>query len=519
MIEKIVENWLTKSSERTYQTPFCFLLQQEGQTVVHLTRHTAMEHGKDVIALNQQGEPCAYQLKGVSGTHFTLADWQKILPQIYQLVLTPITHPSVQNQGYHKSYLVINSDMHEEVQYAIYAWNNLQEKNGFPQYRLETIVKGQILEMALKHKEQLVPSELGDMKNLLEFYLEDGRGFLDKKKFDHLLDNILNATPPKGSNHSKRLASSAALVCSLAASSYSDAANHLAIVEAWLVYIFKLLRHCELFGKSIKDFDNEIDLAKKTIVNALLNLFQECKENEELFQGNPFIDAFVLQARKTMLVGLNSFLGMISTDVDFDEIHQFNLQNLKDVAIWGETAIPFMLAPYFFYKTKGETKLANEILKKTFLGTLNAIKNPDTRFTNIYTSAEEAIVSYFKNDEQPSLTPRISRVIEPLLVLLAEPEFQELLQHCWPELSRCIFTELDISDPCEFYRWRAKEAQIINKTPNLTQSWSELLTSSRNFEAEKIPEGIKYLHDYLPLVWMVFPQRLNTNLLKWYNMK
>ena len=63
MLEKIIENWLDNASERSFEKPFCYMLSAEGHTIIHSTRHTAMELGKDIITVAPDGTPCAYQLK------------------------------------------------------------------------------------------------------------------------------------------------------------------------------------------------------------------------------------------------------------------------------------------------------------------------------------------------------------------------------------------------------------------------------------------------------------------------
>ncbi|MBB1286809.1 hypothetical protein HRH25_20680 [Flavisolibacter sp. BT320] len=516
MIEKIVENWLTKSSERSYQLPFCFLLQQEGKTVVNLTRHNSMEHGKDVIAIDGKGEVHAYQLKGVSGTHFTLSDWQSIQNQVLQLIFTPISHPAIPSSGrQHKSYLVINGDINEQVQHAIYVWNVQQEKTRGPEYRLEVIVKGQILEMALKHKDQLVPSEFVEVKNLLELYLRDGREFLNKDSFSNLLENVLNLKRPKSNQESIRLVSSTALVCSLASSSYNEANKRLAVVEAWTIYVFSILRHCELYQKSIKQYKNEISLAQKIISNAMLDLLTECKQNADLFQGNPMIDAFVLKSRKTILLGVSAFFGL-TEEVSYEEVHELISAHINDMEMWGESAVPFFLAVYFFYKSNGKKELAATVLTKAFSKAMDGITNAEIPFTDIYTSAEDSVVRILSASDNERFSPRISRILEPLIALASQPDLRHLTEKHWPEISRCIFTELRINNTFDFYLWRINNAEVINKHPENPQSWQVLLEQAKIYEPSKIPPGIKELKTYLPLFLMVFPQRLDADLVKWY---
>ena len=73
MLERVIENWLDKATERTFQKPYCYMLSAEGHTIIHLTRHGAMELGKDIITIAPDGTPCAFQLK--TGD-ISLAKWR-----------------------------------------------------------------------------------------------------------------------------------------------------------------------------------------------------------------------------------------------------------------------------------------------------------------------------------------------------------------------------------------------------------------------------------------------------------
>ena len=91
MIEKLIENWLDKSVERTFQIPFCYMLVEKGSKIIHMTRHCGMELGKDVIAISPDEVPCAYQLKTAPGGRITLAQWNGgINNQVFNLVVNPI---------------------------------------------------------------------------------------------------------------------------------------------------------------------------------------------------------------------------------------------------------------------------------------------------------------------------------------------------------------------------------------------------------------------------------------------
>ena len=93
MLERVIENWLDKASERSFQQPFCYMLSAEGHTIIHLTRHCGMEMGKDIITIAPDGIPCVFQLKAGD---ISLSRWNnEISGQTNQLVAVKIEHPSV----------------------------------------------------------------------------------------------------------------------------------------------------------------------------------------------------------------------------------------------------------------------------------------------------------------------------------------------------------------------------------------------------------------------------------------
>ena len=46
LIERIVENWLTSATERSFQIPFCQLLSAQGEKLVYIATHGQFEKGK-----------------------------------------------------------------------------------------------------------------------------------------------------------------------------------------------------------------------------------------------------------------------------------------------------------------------------------------------------------------------------------------------------------------------------------------------------------------------------------------
>ena len=128
MLERAIENWLDKASERSFQVPFRYMLVYEGYTILHVSRHDAMEFGKDIVALDAEGNPCAFQLKG---GNLSLNKWRKeVRDQVGDLVELAIEHPSVDASEPHRSIFVTNGKIEEEAAHAIDAYSPAVSSSG-----------------------------------------------------------------------------------------------------------------------------------------------------------------------------------------------------------------------------------------------------------------------------------------------------------------------------------------------------------------------------------------------------
>ncbi len=138
---------------------------------------------RDVLALDPDGRPCAFQLKGAGGSSISLSQWTKggLQAQVINLVSTAITHPSIKSAEHHRSIFVTNGMLVEEVSESIEKMNKAWHKQSLP-YELEVMVVGQLRDWALALDTDLWPTEPDDVRTLLEMFLEEGTGLLPKAK-------------------------------------------------------------------------------------------------------------------------------------------------------------------------------------------------------------------------------------------------------------------------------------------------------------------------------------------------
>ncbi|MBS1551970.1 MAG: hypothetical protein JST15_07880 [Bacteroidetes bacterium] len=371
MIERIIENWLDKANERSFQIPFCYVLINEGYTIIHSTKHNIMEMGKDIIALDSDGKtPCAFQLKNVKGSKLTLTEYRNDLEnQLNSLVYNKIIHPSIDYNGKHKSFIVINGEIDEAVQISIDQFNSTIEERGL--LPIKIITKGQLLKKFIDLQDKLWPTELKNIKEFLEIYVEDGKGVLPKEKFAQLLFNSL----PFDKEDVKekeciRAIASASVICSAAINPFTIYNNHFAEFEAWVIYLAYVLALAEKNKIEIDKIRIEIDISLSAIFNFLKRLCNEIIENENLDdKENPAItDIPLYKIKVTLLNGLMSIYGLWlrfnqeSTNAHFNFVKDFCLNNFHKLKLWGEYAIPQFLLHYFFIREIDPTPKPDFIL-------------------------------------------------------------------------------------------------------------------------------------------------------------
>jgi hypothetical protein len=301
--ERLLEGWLDSAGERTYQGPFCQLLAAQGYTVLHSTRHAPIEFGKDVIAVAPDGVPCAYQLKGNPGGRLTHAQYREIAPQLFELATQAIVFPGCP-AGPHRSYLVTNGYVEEEVQRAIDDMNRKFEQGGAA--RVEIIARGQLLEWFGQHAD-LWPSEIPELHRVLKLLVSLGNEQPPCDLLHELLVPMLlleeQAVERLGAPELRRRITSAALVTAVCLRPFSQRENHYTVLAAWVLYIMYATAACERYGHDPRDLAGpSVSIARETVLRSLLDLADEASRREHHVEGNPLVDTIAYRGRRTLVV-------------------------------------------------------------------------------------------------------------------------------------------------------------------------------------------------------------------------
>ena len=527
MLERVIENWLDKATERSFEQPFCYMLSAEGHTIIHITRHDPMEMGKDIITIAPDGTPCAFQLK--TGD-ISLTKWDReVSSQTDALVTRHINHSSVVSSKHHRSYLVTNGNIREKVSRAIDDRNRAWAKQCLPDFHLQTIVRGQLIEKAKGLGDNLWPTELTNIKTLLEMFLEDGQGVLPKEKLASLFESTFPLKLPDSENkpsktHCARVIASAAILCAIATSSFSDKNNHVAEIEGWVLYISYVLALAERWELSTKVYEGEFAIATQSIYNSLANLCDEIKEREHLVEGDLLADSYIYNVRVTWLLGLMSIYalwrgnkGEFKDDVD-DFLREFCKEKRIRLDLWGEAAIPQWLAFIWYFRQINGTREQDDILDYLISAICEQNGPKGGGFlASPYYEAEDILPHILGVAEEPMMDffRGQSYALEGLIHLYVRRNWKQRMKLLWPSITRLMYQSFEPENFCDFYRWRNQEGKNWTVSPKYPQEWEKLRELASESDGACIPPSIKKYPILLLLFLCVYPHRMNAEILRW----
>ena len=207
-------------------------------------------------------------------------------------------HPSIDPDRPHRSYLVTNGVLEEEVSRASDDMNRNWQLCGQPHLKLETIVRGQLLGMARNLDTSLWPSEFSAVQELLDLYLTSGDEPFPKRTFCSLLEKTLpfeitTDASPSGPRCIRAI-SGGALICAIATSKFSLKQNYVAEVEAWTIYAAYVLALASKYDLDDKVWTQSFALATAYIYNRLADLADELRSRTRLGEGHPIGDQFFI---------------------------------------------------------------------------------------------------------------------------------------------------------------------------------------------------------------------------------
>lgn len=525
MLERLLEGWLDSASERSYQGPFCQVLSVKGFKILHSTRHCALEYGKDIIAVANDGTLCAYQLKGNPGTRLSLAEFREIQNQLVQLVTQPIIYPGMTISP-HKSFLVTNGLVEEEVQRALDDLNRAWAAQGAIGHPVELISRGQLLADIQTYGTSLWPSELEDINKLLFLLVKDGKDHYPFEVASQLLQEVLlldeGIQKDISANEVKRRTTSAALLTAASLRNFYREKNYYSIISGWCMYATHAIACAERQGKSYtKNTKAAVEIAMSSVFAALSDLCEEIRERGHLVEGNPLADAVAYRGRFTLIVALMSIYWFWGRETGFlregqeDFLFKLLPRDFTHHFLWGEGAVPQLLI-FIWYLRATEAGIRPDLMLG---GLLRQIVVGNTQKSEIglsspYYTFEDKIRYLMKEFLQVKEDPyhdakfqNSSYFAKPLLHLLVRTNLKVTSKSIWPSYSKMSHKHFAPEKKWMYCLFRSAKGTNVDDLPPLTKQWQDLQQEARDCKCPKVPVPLvenKYL---LLLFSLIFPYR------------
>jgi hypothetical protein len=512
------------------------MLAADGHRIIHSTRHSPLEFGKDVITVDQEGRACAYQLKGQPSGRLTHSDFRNIKPQIDELVELPISDQSVPKRQ-HKSFLVTNGLIEEETRLVVADLNSGWKKNGYPDRHLELIQRGDILDMAKRLGYSLWPTELENVGTLIQLLAESGKGLPPFAHLDDLLRPLLHLNVPDRKTSAadlKRRITSAALLVSVATKNHQRMDNHYAIFAAWMQFCAYSIAACERHSVSFRrNAEVAVGIASTAMKDSLIDLALEIIDRKALAEGDIITDFVVYRARYTLVLGLLSLLWFWCDEtswpdnLDRDKLTTFLKNGKKYVYTWGEAVIPQLLS-YCWFLSEADTE--NEDLLELIIGSImrsdaddeiHGLPSPYFNFEDVARHTLAPMIGMVDDPLRNEYSGGSSFYLEPLMHLLVRTNRKLSCKLIWPKVTRMRFMHFVPRYPWQYCLWRVKEeiGRYENVGPTWPKQWSDLKKEARSVSYGSIPKQLASDRMLLAFFLLAFPHRATPEVIRYLGWK
>jgi hypothetical protein len=518
MHKRLIENWLDNINERSLQAPFCQTLLSKGHTIIHSSRHCAAELGKDIITIDESGAPCAFQLKGHPRGRLTLGEWRKILPQIMDLINLPISDLSLSKIP-HKSYLVTNGLVEEEVRIAIKAQNEGFVRDGLPNRILHIVDRGILLKDFIEAGTTLWPNEITRINDLLSILVADGRDWYPVEIAHRIfLETLrLECDTKLGTPEARRRINSASLLTFLTLQPFYREANHLAIITGLTQGIAYIIAAIEkhLDGND-RAGNAAISAMKDEVITSLYSLLSESLENDFLIEGDPQLDFPFHRPRITLLLGLFGALYLTcEADPTFPHPAEFFNKYGDKALLWGEGAIPSLVMYYYYLcHTKSSSK-AEALLAKVLTALLLPPDQSKVWKASPYYTISDIIrhqMSFFLGPSEGPLQKESlghrSFFARSLLFLLMRAGRKQACKSVWGAFTKIESTDFIPRSRADFCLWRTNNGKETHLQPQTRKNWEDLVDEMCQITTDYIPSYFQDDPFLLAVFSNLFPYRM-----------
>ncbi len=515
-LQRAIEYWLDSSNELGYQSLFCELLSIQGYTVKYAIKSTTIEQGKDVVAIDSEKIPHAFQLKG--GDINTKRWRDEVKPEIEAMIDCPIIHPEIDKEKGHVSYLVTNGEINDAVRLEIVSLNEKKWKSS----PLKYWTRGDLLNGFQQMAEGILPKDAQSYKKLIDLIFADGEGLPDINKVSSFLYEILNIDNPKQKKAQRQRDVAAALLyANMMAGPYRKKQNHSSAVQIMIVLLSLVFHLIDKYQLEDKYWIKSYGIIWNDILKTAKLLEAEIDDIGFDKSLNSPMDTDLIPFRKYAAISIIYPLKLAELIID-DENWKTILKPetgekyKKTITIWGEASL---LSLVFLALTLRNNSTTQKISTNFIENAIDQIIINNGRRSK---HATGLISPYYDLDFIVKLNFGLledkfeenfrcsSSLLKSLIEIVARSNGREFLSKRWSDISFIRLEEFVLEKPEDLYLWRTQKGENLSIVPKKIKSWKELTEEADSFNGNNLPTTIKRFPGFLPFFLSVFPHRANS---------
>lgn len=495
MRERLVEDWLDRINERGYQAAFCHWLAWRGFTIVHNTRHTPIEFGKDVVARGPDGALYAFQLKGDPGSRMSFKDWQSLQPQVITLVTHLWPGPETEQASSYIPVLVTNGEVDEDARAAIQQFNSGPMFAGKVQ-PLQIWARGELLAGFLELGSVSWPKEVGSLRHLLNAIASSGTALPDFEALHALLSSELADVPQLGNAEAVRRVLSTLLVVEIFIGSAQRQENHFAVLAYRAMartYVIAALS-LRVSNDATTSLAPVLLAIRNDIVASIRLLLVEAKDKEKdgvFIDSSPMTDFVNYDFRALLLFALFAVdaLDRVGREDQDDWVIDRILNQRRPLTIWGEASIPQHLAIYWLHRCRSGATDSDARLLGLLKWILKCQLDRD-RAGNLpisYYGIEQILERNYRQFLSRGQLPidrdssfAASSFALPITRMVAALNWKQTLKFLWPSVSRIALRYTEPSCAAAYLRFEDENSTEVLWIQNPEQQWDALLADARD---------------------------------------
>lgn len=513
---RAVEYWLDTANELTYQPIFCEWLITKKYILKYSIRNTNYELGKDVVAIDPNGIPIAFQLKG---GNISLHRWRsEVKLEIDPLIEAPIQHPDIDKNIIHTSYLVTNGEIDDSVRVEIDMLNQGRLINS----PLRVWTRGDLLGGFLALAEGNFPKDAVMYQRISNLMFDNGEGSPNIVEIYSFLKEILNLENATRSKEQRRRdIATGILYSAIITGPFRRQDNHVSVVKVLTILLTQIFYIVDKYMLKDKYWLTSYEIVWADLKMTASRLEKEVNESGfESALTSPF-DNELLPFRKhsaiTIIYSLKLAQYIENTD-EYKSLFNAEIENNYKGAlqIWGEASfLPGIYLAFIFKNDPNKFKIAVSLVRAAIVEILihngRNSENEMDLLSPYYDLDFFLGLKYELNEVRFEEKFKLSSFyLKPFIEIVVRLNEREFLESMWPEVSFIHFNEFIFDSPEDFYLLFPKLGENRVIIPKPVESWLSLRQESELYHGENLPKTIKRFPGFLPFLLSLLPYKANS---------